>query len=1022
MALNREAVVRSAEKYVAKGKIDAAIREYRKVLEENPNDINTLNRVGDLYAKVSRIDEAVKLFVQIAEQYAGDGFFVKAIAIYKKIIKLDPTRLEIYERLADLYARQGLKNEARSQFQVLADYYLKHNQAASAITIHLRMAELEPDNPSHHLKLAELYQSQQLWDKAIREYKTIAEMMLERGAVDEAVQVYQRAFDVKSDDLAFITDAVMGLKDGGHGAAAARLLAAAVQRNPQAERIVRLAGLSSAEGDGRDTVAASGPSRPAAAARAPMAPTEPPDFDPDEFVIEVDEDVPSTLVAPPAGMGQGPGFGFRASAAVEDEASFELELEAEPASAILELPQAEPAPTQPELEEEIEIELELDDFQAELASFEQEPPLAAEVELGAAPELPGFGEVAFELEDQAKPRTDLEAPPAFEDVPSLDENAFELDLEIETAPDELYAAASGEIELPVPESSPESMPTAFEAPSLELEAPELDLEVPSFELEAPALELEEAAASDLGPPVEVESEVPGPELELDVEEAPREAELELPAAVADEAESAAPPVALPAPAPAEAPVAAVPSLLDLLAEAEVFAKYGLEEKALDRIGRIVAEDPDHLAARCLEVEVLLKLRDDHRLAPAVSRASELAQRAGDETQWPRVLQRLERAGYVVADGRLSAAAPSPKKPDRIADLLGGLGLGAAPKPRRPAADASVESLLGELGVSRPTPRARPTPAPAAPVESAPPPAELPSMEIATPGALEEAAAPGGGPEQAEAVAEAAAPAETAPLAEEAAPRFADPTLPLPRYDEEAFDDELPDIVLPERKSAAKGAAAEALAAIDQKSDTVPAADDGLDWLDEPGPGGSTGSDALFDDEDEFFDLAAELEQELDRDDVLVATGAGTPEEPSLEDIVEGFKKGVAEHLSEEDYDTHYNLGIAYREMGLIDEAIGEFQLSAKSQDLFVDSCAMLGLCFVEKGLPDLAIKWYQRAVAHPGNSEETSLGLLYDLGSIYLNIGDDEAAYKTFVEIYGVNSNYRDVVALLEELKPQARS
>src|SRR5690606_7557908 len=130
-----------------------------KVLEENPNDINTLNRVGDLYAKVSRIDEAVKLFVQIAEQYAGDGFFVKAIAIYKKIIKLDPTRLEIYERLADLYARQGLKNEARSQFQVLADYYLKHNQAASAITLHLRMAELEPDNPSHHLKLAELYQS-----------------------------------------------------------------------------------------------------------------------------------------------------------------------------------------------------------------------------------------------------------------------------------------------------------------------------------------------------------------------------------------------------------------------------------------------------------------------------------------------------------------------------------------------------------------------------------------------------------------------------------------------------------------------------------------------------------------------------------------------------------------------------------------------------------------------------------------------------------------------------------------------
>jgi tetratricopeptide (TPR) repeat protein len=1015
MALNREAVVRSAEKYVAKGKIDAAIREYRKVLEENPNDINTLNRVGDLYAKVSRIDEAVKLFVQIAEQYAGDGFFVKAIAIYKKIIKLDPTRLEIYERLADLYARQGLKNEARSQFQVLADYYLKHNQAASAITIHLRMAELEPDNPSHHLKLAELYQGQQLWDKAIREYKTIAEMMLERGAVDEAVQVYQRAFDVKSDDLAFITDAVMGLKDGGHVGAAGRLLAAAVQRNPQAERIVRLAGLSSAEGDGRDTVAASGPQRATPpVSRAPVVPTEPPDFDPDEFVIEVDEDVPSTLVAPPAGMGEGPGFGFRASAA-EDEASFELELEAEPASAILELPQAEEeAPARQELEEEIEIELELDDFQAELASFEQEAAPLEEVELGQAPELPGLGGAAFEIEDVRDVGGGPEAGPVFEEVPALDENAFELDLEIETAPDELYAAASGEIELPSPEPLPEPTPP-FEAPSVELEAPpveleepELELEVPSFELEPPALELE-GPTPILEPSVDLEEVASAREVELELEVS-REDELELASPGADsDAAALAPTPADVAPlveAPVEAPAVAAPSLVDLLAEAEVFAKYGLEEKALDRIARIVSEDPDHLAARCLEVEVLLKLRDDQRLAPAVARTAELAREVGDENHWPRVVQRLERAGYVVTDGRLSTAAPVPKKPDRIADLLGGLGLGTAPKPRRPAAaEASVESLLGELGVTRPSaPRVRPVPAPA------------PAAEVVPTGAVEEPSVAEAAPQPTEAVAEAT------PAAEEAAPQFADPTLPLPRYDEEAFDDELPDIVLPERKSAAKGAAAEALAAIDQVGGAAPAAaDDGLDWLDEPGPGGSAGSDSLFDDEDEFFDLAAELEQELDRDDVLVATGAGTPEEPSLEDIVEGFKKGVAEHLSEEDYDTHYNLGIAYREMGLIDEAIGEFQLSAKSPDLFVDSCAMLGLCFVEKGLPDLAIKWYQRAVAHPGNSEETSLGLLYDLGSIYLNIGDDEAAYKTFVEIYGVNSNYRDVVALLEELKPQAR-
>jgi tetratricopeptide (TPR) repeat protein len=148
MAIQREQVVQTAEKYVQRGKIEPAIREYRKLLADNPNDINTLNRIGDLYARIQRIDEAVDFFTQIAEQYSTEGFFVKAIAIYKKIIKLDPTRLEVYEKLAELYHRQGLVNEARTQYQVLADYYQKHDNAASAIAIYQKMADLEPNNPS----------------------------------------------------------------------------------------------------------------------------------------------------------------------------------------------------------------------------------------------------------------------------------------------------------------------------------------------------------------------------------------------------------------------------------------------------------------------------------------------------------------------------------------------------------------------------------------------------------------------------------------------------------------------------------------------------------------------------------------------------------------------------------------------------------------------------------------------------------------------------------------------------------
>jgi tetratricopeptide (TPR) repeat protein len=182
------------------------------------------------------------------------------------------------------------------------------------------------------------------------------------------------------------------------------------------------------------------------------------------------------------------------------------------------------------------------------------------------------------------------------------------------------------------------------------------------------------------------------------------------------------------------------------------------------------------------------------------------------------------------------------------------------------------------------------------------------------------------------------------------------------------------------------------------------------------PARPSADEKLFEDEEGFFDLAAELEEELSKEELLAATGPLGREEPSLEEIVEGFKKGVAESLSPEDYDTHFNLGIAYREMGLIDEAIGEFQLAAKDSKYLIDCCSLLGGCFLDKGLPELAVKWFRKGLEVPDLPEEATLGLLYDLGNLYLATGEREKGLKTFVEIYGINSNYRDVVAKLEEL------
>jgi tetratricopeptide (TPR) repeat protein len=176
--------------------------------------------------------------------------------------------------------------------------------------------------------------------------------------------------------------------------------------------------------------------------------------------------------------------------------------------------------------------------------------------------------------------------------------------------------------------------------------------------------------------------------------------------------------------------------------------------------------------------------------------------------------------------------------------------------------------------------------------------------------------------------------------------------------------------------------------------------------------------AVFADEDDFFDLAAELESELEEDDEIVSL---SEEEQSLEEIFKEFKKGVEQQLDSEDYDTHYNLGIAYKEMGLTDEAIGEFQLASKDPKRAVECASMLGLCFLEKGMPQLAIKWYRKGLEMPEIKEEENIGLLYDLGSAYVEVGDTDNAQKSFMEVYSLNSNYRDIVSRIKQVEDAKR-
>ena len=152
------------------------------------------------------------------------------------------------------------------------------------------------------------------------------------------------------------------------------------------------------------------------------------------------------------------------------------------------------------------------------------------------------------------------------------------------------------------------------------------------------------------------------------------------------------------------------------------------------------------------------------------------------------------------------------------------------------------------------------------------------------------------------------------------------------------------------------------------------------------------------------------------------TGSGSLDGP-LGDLFEEFRAELGEANSDdEDIETHYNLGIAYREMGLLEEAISEFQKVAKAADKgpafrYAMQCStLLGLVFMEKGQPSIAAIWYERALKTPGLDPESILALRYDLGVAQELAGESAAAYSSFSQVYAMNIDYRDVserIALL---------
>ncbi len=175
---------------------------------------------------------------------------------------------------------------------------------------------------------------------------------------------------------------------------------------------------------------------------------------------------------------------------------------------------------------------------------------------------------------------------------------------------------------------------------------------------------------------------------------------------------------------------------------------------------------------------------------------------------------------------------------------------------------------------------------------------------------------------------------------------------------------------------------------------------------------------------DFVDLGAMmLEDDAGPKDTRMRVEDEEPtgdEEADFQSMLQAFKKGIAANVGEEDFQSHYDLGVAYKEMGLLDEAIAEFQKALRAPDGRLKSSEALGSCFFEKGQFAVAETILRRGLEAPAASDAERIGLLYWLGRALEELGKVPDALTAYNRVFGVDINFQDVSERVQSLHARA--
>jgi len=907
VALNKRKVLDAAQKYLQKGNLDRALKEYQKVLKADPKDSNVRLKIGDVQLRKGNSEAAIEAYLDVAGRFMKDGFDAKAVALYKQITKIDEKRYDLYEPLAELYQRLSLTSEAMSALQIAADAHQREGRKKEGLELLRKMASLDPGNTATRMKVAEMLWNEDLPEESLTEYDEVIAELGRQGDHEGVVRVHEQVLRHQPERIENLTGLGLAELELGHPEKAdipllkatevavdsieaweglARVNEALGRRKELEDAWKTVAAIHKDRGDeekakeilqlyvtpqglsedgeqefdeetggvtlgelgadpDEDLEIGSAPAEPARDDASEASPDAPElDLD-DEIEIELDEELDVDEE-----VGIEPGPDASAPPAAESDAVA-----------------ADADPTQLLAESGVYLRYSQHEKAVQCLEriLEDEPGhLEALARLGEVRQAMGRAEEAVAVwkrgADHAREVGRQEALDDFrERICSLDAEAAEDIAPAEPSPD------------PEPEVDPDlDLELEFDTPSGE---PELTGEMSSLDLEIDLLDSEPSAL----PAAEPEG---SPETGEDALAAgPAGGGAEDPSERFDVPTGG---VRSDGSASGEVPA-------EDLEEAEFYFGQGLLDEAEQILKRLLVLEPGH-------PQVLLRL-------------GEIADARGESPSQPVAsgadFDRTEDATDTGLDPVSDATHP---------------GLDAV-------SDATVEDLAGAPSLGEP---------PAGPDDE--------TIQVD--------------------------PDDVAEI-------------------EVAFEDETDDATLGGETAPALGCTEDAAGRVGDDADSAPG-----------------------------FDLAAELEDIFDES----AGGAAADEstggttQAGFQSIFQSFKAGVKETLGEGEFETHYDLGIAYREMGLCDDAIGEFAAAMGSPARKLDCLAMMGLCALDLGRADDAVAHLEQALAAPDLDEARMAGLRFDLGRAFDLKRDWARTRELWEQVKAFDPDYQDVGQRLEEL------